>query len=56
MSDVCEDKEVEEVSFVFLIRLCARSWLGRHPAKIEITGSSWGSSHQTKIFFFVQKS
>ena len=32
--------------------LCARSWLARHPAKIEITGSSGGSSHHTKIFFF----
>jgi hypothetical protein len=29
----------------------------RHPAKTEITGSSWGSSHNTKIFFFfLQKS
>ncbi len=32
--------------------LCARSWLARHPAKTEITGSSWGSSHHTKFFFF----
>jgi hypothetical protein len=29
--------------------LCARSWLARHPAKIEITGSSGGSSNHTKI-------
>ena len=36
----------------YLSRLCARSWLARHPAKIEITGSSGGSSHHTKIFFF----
>jgi hypothetical protein len=35
--------------------LCARSWLARHPAKIEITGSSGGSSHHTKIFFFCCK-
>jgi len=26
-------------------RICARSWLARHPATIEITGSSGGSSH-----------
>jgi hypothetical protein len=32
--------------------LCVRSWLGRHPAKIEITRSSGGSSHHTKSFFF----
>ncbi len=36
-------------------RLCARSWLARHPAKIEITGSSGGSEHYTKIFFFFAK-
>jgi hypothetical protein len=33
-------------------RLCARSWLARHPVKTEITGSSGGSSHHTKFFFF----
>jgi hypothetical protein len=31
--------------------LCARSWLARHPAKTEITGSSGGSSHHTFSFF-----
>lgn len=35
--------------------LCARSWFARHPAKIEITGSSGGSSHHAKIFFFFAK-
>jgi hypothetical protein len=35
-----------------LRRLCARSWLARHPANIEITLSSGGSSHHTKNFFF----
>ena len=35
--------------------LCARSWLARHPAKIEITGSCGGSSHHTKFFFFFCK-
>jgi hypothetical protein len=39
-----------------LFRLCVWSWLARHPAKIEITGSSGGSSPHTKIFFFLQKS
>ncbi len=33
-------------------RLCARSWLSRHPQKIEITRSSGGSSHHSKSFFF----
>jgi hypothetical protein len=33
-------------------RLCARSWLARHPARIEITRSSGGSSDHTKISFF----
>jgi hypothetical protein len=37
------------------IGLCARSWLARHPAKTEITGSSWGLSHHTNIFFFFCK-
>ncbi len=27
--------------------LCARSWLARHPATIEITRTSGGSSHHT---------
>ncbi len=36
-------------------RLCARSWLARHPATIEITRCSGGSSHHTKIFFFFCK-
>ncbi len=40
----------------YLDRLCARSWLARHPAKIEITRSSGGSSHHTKSFVFLQKS
>ncbi len=31
--------------------LCVSSWLTRHPAKIEITRSSGGSSHHTKSFF-----
>ncbi len=31
--------------------LCARLWLARHPAKIEITRSSGGSSHHTNFFF-----
>ncbi len=29
--------------------LCVRSWLARHPAKTEITGSSWGSSHHAEL-------
>jgi hypothetical protein len=33
-------------------RLCVWSWLTGHPAKIEITRSSGGSSHHTKSFFF----
>ncbi len=35
--------------------LCARSWLARHPEKIEIIESSGGSSHHTKIHFFFAK-
>ena len=35
--------------------LCERSWLVRHPVKIEITRSSGGSSHHTKFFFFFCK-
>jgi hypothetical protein len=37
------------------LRLCARSWLARHPAKIEITRSSGGSSHHTKNIFLFYK-
>ncbi len=32
--------------------LCARSWLARHPATMEITRSSGGSSHNHSSFFF----
>jgi hypothetical protein len=37
---------------IMLSGLCARSWLARHPAKIEITRSSGGSSHSHQVFFF----
>ncbi len=33
-------------------RLCARSWLARHPPKIEINRSSGGSHHSKSFFFF----
>jgi hypothetical protein len=45
-----QDKEDDEG-----VRLCARSWLARHPATIEITRSSGGSSPHPKIFFFFAK-
>jgi hypothetical protein len=34
------------------VRLCAQTWLGRHPAKKEITRSSGG--HCTTPFFFAK--
>ena len=34
------------------VGLCVRSWLARHPAKIEITRSSGGHRTTPRVFFF----